>query len=243
MGSGNGDYADWRRSQARLEKAISDAGERVKATADEETALSRASWLTETLRQATNSAGSIRAHAALRFMQARNLSIGKLGGLMGVSKATAQGLVERARQETPPAVPPDPTMRPERQPIAAAIVTASGRVLVGKRNDRTPPWTFIAGEIEPGETSRDAATREVKEETGLEVTIGRELGRRIHPATGVTMIYLTAEPVRDTDIFVGDRAELAEVRWVGFDEAVVLLPGMFGPVRSYLARELKRNGH
>jgi hypothetical protein len=35
------------------------------------------------------------------------------------------------------------------QPIIAAIVTSTKGVLVGRRNDRTPPWTFIAGELDP----------------------------------------------------------------------------------------------
>ena len=37
---------------------------------------------------------------------------------------------------------------------------------------------------------------------------------------------------------MNDEAELAEVRWVSLAEADQLLPGMFGPVREHLAREL-----
>ena len=125
------------------------------------------------------------------------------------------------------------------QPIAAAIVTSDRGVLVGRRNDGKPPWTFIAGEVEPGELPEDAAVREVKEETGLEVRAGRLIGERNpHPATRRHMIYMAARPTRGTDIFVGDEAELAEVRWVGLAEADQLLPGIFEPVREHLAREL-----
>jgi 8-oxo-dGTP pyrophosphatase MutT (NUDIX family) len=56
---------------------------------------------------------------------------------------------------------------PEPSPVVAAIVTSDVGVLVGRRNDGKPPWTFIAGKIEPGESPADAAVREVKEETGL----------------------------------------------------------------------------
>lgn len=129
--------------------------------------------------------------------------------------------------------------RPEPQPVVAAIVTSSQGVLVGKRNDGKPPWTFIAGEIEPGESPTDAAIREVKEEAGLVVRAAeREIGRRVHPRTGRTMIYLACSPVGKTDVFVGDDDELAEVRWVSFSEAETLLPGLYGPVRTHLAREL-----
>ena len=124
------------------------------------------------------------------------------------------------------------------QPIVAAIVTSELGVLVGKRNDGKPPWTFIAGEVEPGEQPEDAAVREVKEETGLEIEAGEIIGEREHPATRRQMIYMSGRPTRGLEVFVGDRAELAEVRWVSLDEAGQLLPGMYEPVREHLAREI-----
>lgn len=136
----------------------------------------------------------------------------------------------------------DRTMRVHLQPIAAAIVTSPHGVLIGRRNDRTPPWTFIAGEVEPGERADDAAIRETKEEAGLEIVVGERIGERVHPATGRTMIYLAAEPREGTSIFVGDRAELAEVRWASLAEAEQLMPDMFGPVHEYLIRELEEGG-
>ena len=80
--------------------------------------------------------------------------------------------------------------------------------------------------------------REVKEETGLEIEAGETIGMRVHPHTGRTMIYMAGRPVRGTSVFVGDRDELAEVRWVSLAEAGELLPGMYEPVREYLAREI-----
>jgi 8-oxo-dGTP diphosphatase len=128
------------------------------------------------------------------------------------------------------------------QPVATAIVTSARGVLVGRRQDGKPPWTFIAGEVEPGETAPFAAGREVKEETGLEVEPGEVIGERVHPKTGRTMIYVAARPVRpdDLDVFVGDERELAEVRWVSLAEADELMQGygMFEPVREHLARTI-----
>lgn len=134
---------------------------------------------------------------------------------------------------------PDRATRPEPQPVVAAVVTSDRGVLVGRRNDGRPPWTLIAGEIEPGESPADAAIREVKEETGLQVDAGeREIGRRVHPATGRTMIYLACRPVGRTDVHVGDPAELAEVRWARLAEVEQLLPGLYEPVWRHLVREL-----
>jgi 8-oxo-dGTP pyrophosphatase MutT (NUDIX family) len=124
------------------------------------------------------------------------------------------------------------------QPVVAAIVTSPLGVLVGRRNDGKPPWTFIAGEQEPGERPEDTAIREVKEETGLRIRAGELIGERVHPNTGRTMIYMAAAPTHGTEAFVGDSEELAEVRWVDLAEADQLLPGMFGPVREHLAAEL-----
>ena len=125
-------------------------------------------------------------------------------------------------------------------PVVAAIVTSDRGVLIGRRNDGKPPWTFIAGEQDAvqDENPADTAVREVKEETGLRVQAGEVIGERVHPKTGRTMIYMAAAPTHGTDVFVGDEDELAEVRWVSLAEADELLPGMFGPVREHLAREL-----
>jgi 8-oxo-dGTP pyrophosphatase MutT (NUDIX family) len=124
------------------------------------------------------------------------------------------------------------------QPVIAAIVTSRRGVLVGRRNDGVPPWTFIAGENRLNEPPEETAIREVKEEATLEIRAGEVIGERDHPMTGRRMIYIAAEPVHGTEIHVGDEAELAEVRWVSLAEADELLPGMFGPVREYLAREI-----
>lgn len=132
---------------------------------------------------------------------------------------------------------PEPATAPEHQPVVAAIVTSHLGVLAGKRNDGRPPWTFIAGEIEPGEARVDAAIREVKEETGLLVRAGdHEIGRRVHPKTGRTMIYLACTPTHGTDVIVGDEEELAEVRWLSLAEVDTLMPGVFEPVREHLGR-------
>jgi 8-oxo-dGTP pyrophosphatase MutT (NUDIX family) len=144
--------------------------------------------------------------------------------------------IKNAQEATPVS---EPASTPEKQPVVAAIVTSPRGVLAGRRNDGKPPWTFIAGEIEPGESQADAAVREVKEETGLLVIAGvREIGRRVHPKTGRTMIYLECAPTAGTDVFVGDEEELAEVRWLSLAEADELMPGMFEPVHEHLRRTL-----
>jgi 8-oxo-dGTP pyrophosphatase MutT (NUDIX family) len=141
-------------------------------------------------------------------------------------------------------IPPEHRRRPKHSaasaepPVVAAIVTSRGRVLIGRRNDREPPWTFIAGEQEPGERPEDTAIREVKEETGCEIRPLQIIGERDHPQTGRHMVYLAAKPARSTKIIVGDEAELAEVRWASLKEALDLLPGMYEPVLEHLRQAI-----
>ena len=145
-------------------------------------------------------------------------------------------------------VPPTPTgepvpesTEPQRPAVITAIVTSRKGVLIGKRHDGRPPWTFIAGENEPGESPADTIIREVKEEAGLRIEAGQTIGERIHPKTGRHMVYVAAEPINGaTGVIVGDEEELAEVRWASLAEADELLPGMFGPVRDHLAATLRR---
>jgi NADH pyrophosphatase NudC (nudix superfamily) len=147
--------------------------------------------------------------------------------------------LRRQLAETEESYVPEPATAPEHQPVVAAIVTSHLGVLAGRRNDGTPPWTFIAGEVEPGESISDAAVREVEEETGLVVRAGHhEIGRRVHPKTGRLMIYLACVPVEGTDVFVGDAEELAEVRWLSLAEVDEVMPGMFDPVHEHLGRVL-----
>ena len=56
---------------------------------------------------------------------------------------------------------------------AGALVHRGGRLLLVKRNERPGKgmWSFPGGAVEIGETTAEAARREVKEETGLEIEL------------------------------------------------------------------------
>jgi 8-oxo-dGTP diphosphatase len=134
---------------------------------------------------------------------------------------------------------PIPVEEGKDRPVVAAIITSDRGMLISRRREGEIRWGFITGKIEPDESPKDAAEREVKEETGLEVRAGAVIGERNpHPATGKHMIYMAATPTGRTDVFVGDEEELAEVQWVTLAEADELMPTMYGPVREHLAREL-----
>lgn len=62
---------------------------------------------------------------------------------------------------------------------AGAVVQDDlGRVLLVLRahDPEAGRWTIPGGHVEPGESLAECARRELREETGLEVGVGRELG-------------------------------------------------------------------
>jgi 8-oxo-dGTP diphosphatase len=155
---------------------------------------------------------------------------------MGVSRARASQIVAKARKEGNPVT--EPTTLPEQPHVALAIITSDAGVLVARRVDGIPPWTFLGGEIQPGESSGDALRRRVQGEAGLDVTSTRFIGRRIHPKTSRVMVYGHVKVERG-EPQLGDPEDLAEVKWVSIDETRDLMPDMYGPVRQYLD-ELQR---
>jgi 8-oxo-dGTP diphosphatase len=74
------------------------------------------------------------------------------------------------------AVAPMPDVRIE--VVAAAITDARGRVLLARRTegrDLAGLWEFPGGKREPGETPEQALARELREELGIDATIGPPL--------------------------------------------------------------------
>jgi 8-oxo-dGTP diphosphatase len=64
--------------------------------------------------------------------------------------------------------------------VVAAIIVRDSRLLIcQRRRDKSFPlnWEFPGGKVEAGETLTDALTREILEELGVRIEIGREVYR------------------------------------------------------------------
>lgn len=108
------------------------------------------------------------------------------------------------------------------------VVDDTGRVLLIRARDLRgrPVWTLPKGALGPGESSADAARREVQEETGYRCIVAREFapvtywfqreGRRVRK----TVRWFLMRPLER----VGEHdQEVDEVRWVEQSEALALL--------------------
>jgi 8-oxo-dGTP diphosphatase len=67
--------------------------------------------------------------------------------------------------------------------VVAAVIRRPGELLVSRRHahaERGGQWEFPGGKVEPGEAEPDALRREILEELGCEVEVGRLLVRHRH---------------------------------------------------------------
>ena len=68
-------------------------------------------------------------------------------------------------------------------PVCAGVILRSGAVLLARRGPgrkHAGKWEFPGGRIEEGESPQAALVRELREELGIEATIGAEAARTRH---------------------------------------------------------------
>jgi 8-oxo-dGTP diphosphatase len=221
---------------ARIREAFFRATAAIKAWPDAREAKDAAMALSDLTRDLQREAAEFRGHLAAYLMDYHGLTVTELAAFLGVSRPRASQIISAARERENPVT--EPLTLPEQPHIALAVITSDQGVLIAKRRDGIPPWTFLGGEFLAGETGEQALRRKVAAEAGLNVTSVRFIGRRLHPKTSRVVVYGHVE-VGPGEPQLGDPEDLEEVRWASIDETRDLMPDMYGPVRQYLD-ELQR---
>jgi 8-oxo-dGTP pyrophosphatase MutT (NUDIX family) len=107
--------------------------------------------------------------------------------------------------------------------VTVLLTDGDGRILLAWPAGHTDGWGTVGGAVDPGESPAEAAVREVREEVGVEIRLGRLLDVLGGPDYEVTypnedrVAYVTA--VYPAEITAGTPApsdgELSEVAWFG----------------------------
>ena len=124
--------------------------------------------------------------------------------------------------------------------MAAGVVVEAGRVLLAQRFESDSfggLWEFPGGKIEAGEDPRVALARELDEELGIEVEVGRVLELVFARSTDeVSIVLIFFEASRTTRSAAPRPIEAAAVRWVELHD---LLDGELTPGDRVMAAQLR----
>jgi 8-oxo-dGTP diphosphatase len=128
----------------------------------------------------------------------------------------------------------------QRKLVVAGLVTRAGEVLITRRRaDQAHPlaWEFPGGKIESGESPETALARELREELGVRVRVGRIWDVLFHAYPDFDVLML----VYRATLEAGERPrcrEVEELAWVSPDRlgAYDILPAD-APLVARLARE------
>lgn len=107
-----------------------------------------------------------------------------------------------------------------------------GALVIRKQNGKTQllilkhkfggHWSFPKGHVEAGETERQTAIREVREETGLSIRIREGFRQSVQyfPQPGVRkqVVYFLAEAMPGPT--VPQEEEISEIRWIDLEDAL-----------------------
>jgi 8-oxo-dGTP diphosphatase len=110
----------------------------------------------------------------------------------------------------------------ERRPIkvVCAIIEQGNSFLVAQRSRRQSQaelWEFPGGKIRSAETPEDALAREIREELGVDITVGKQLRPNVHAYRDKTieLIPLLCSISGGSPV----PSEHSDVRWVNAHEA------------------------
>ena len=132
--------------------------------------------------------------------------------------------------------------------LDSPVIQAAGGVLLRKASSgdevmlvhrkRYGDWTLPKGKLKPGETFDAAAVREVQEETGCRVELGRYLGALGYEVTGTPKVVLFWQMSGNEQNLPTDHEEVQEAAWLPVQDALAQLS--HDQEREFLSRVIGR---
>jgi 8-oxo-(d)GTP phosphatase len=115
--------------------------------------------------------------------------------------------------------------------------SASGREVAVIHRARYGDWTLPKGKLNPGEDWKDAAVREVEEETGCSVQLKDFAGIVSYETDGRQKVvqYWNMESVGESKFEPSE--EVAEIKWLSVQKALEVLN--YGGERDILRKNIK----
>ena len=99
--------------------------------------------------------------------------------------------------------------------VTAAILEKDGKILIARRRDhdlQAGKWEFPGGTVEPNETPQACLKREMQEECGISVMVGRVFGESIYHYDHATIRLIACRASWESGRMVLN--DHADFRWV-----------------------------
>lgn len=125
--------------------------------------------------------------------------------------------------------------------IVLGVVVSGQQVLVGKtRSDKLSDfgglaYVFPGGRVEEAETLEEAVVRELQEETGLDISVEKQIGQRNHPVTDHRIHYFLCQVENGDKEGMGPQNDdLEALEWISLTELVKYMPTVSPILLEYL---------
>jgi 8-oxo-dGTP diphosphatase len=130
----------------------------------------------------------------------------------------------------------------KRVDVAYACIKNKENQILMVYNQDAGHWSMPGGKVEQGEFLDQALVREVKEETGYDVSVGDVLSineRKIVASKEHALFLTFSCEILGGEILISDPKEISKVEWIDFDKANALMPYHPQGVKTLMMERIK----